>query len=515
MKNNRIFLMLLCGVVMMLTACKQSELVFDYENPQFETKANAILLEVVVPAGTSASDNIYMIGAVNGGTVETYENPDYLLQKASKTDYVFGIYLYPEDFAPGTSLADGFRFVSSIQGDEVGDNHVLANAQVGQRYRIEIPKWTKSQQGTVTHDGYCVYIIDELGWGKSTRLYTYKDDAPYHAEWPGLSITGTETVKGVPYYYFDMGEAATGLTLNLIFSNNGDGTTQLPTYAYTVTKNIFLKLTADGVVEVKEPTEGHNGMVVYVLDGMNWGQNTTLYMWGDVNDLNGGWPGMKVDGTEQFGDYVYMYYDMGESNAGLKESLIFSKNGSAQLGDFPGNNTFYTLGTTGDTLCLYISSDGVQIIEDPANPGDVVWYDPKPKEKIPAHISLYMYDATDKMNYCRDTVMDTVAVVDKFIYAWGTSEICGGWPGANLSLMEKETILGLELLRYDIDCYVDDYFSIILNNKGKHGIDFEEGTQYDAFDLKATEEMNVYYFTITDTVAKPLTVVPVKTNKRR
>jgi len=514
MKINRFYMLLLCTVAVLLSACKQSELVFDYENPQFETKSNAILLEVVVPVGTSASDKIYLIGAINGGTPEEYENPDYQLQKASKTDHVFGIYLYPEDFASGKTLADGFRFVSSIQGEEVGTDHVLASAQVGERYRVEIPNWSKSQQGEVTHDGYCVYIIDELGWGKSTRLYTYKDDAPYHAEWPGLSITGTETVQGTPYYYFDMGESATGLSLNLIFSNNGDSETQLNTYAYTVSGNIFLRLTEEGVVEVKQPTEGHDGMIVYVLDGINWGQNTTLYMWGDVNNLNGAWPGMKVTGTEQLGDYVYMYYDLGAANAGLKESLIFSKNGSSQLGDYPGAGAFYTLGGAGDTLCLYMSSTGMTVIEDPRHPGDVVWYNPKPKEKVPARISLYLYDATDKMNFCRDTVADTLTVVDKYIYAWGSSEICGGWPGVSFASMTSETILGLDLLHYDIDCYVDDYFHIILNNKGPHGPNVEPGTQYDAFLLEALDVENAYYYTITDSVAKPLKVVPVKEKRR-
>ncbi|MBO4362508.1 MAG: hypothetical protein J5823_06985, partial [Paludibacteraceae bacterium] len=66
----------------MLVGCQPEELVFEHEKPQFETKANAILLEVIVPAGTSTKDQIYIVGAFNGLDTLLYENPDYLLTKA-------------------------------------------------------------------------------------------------------------------------------------------------------------------------------------------------------------------------------------------------------------------------------------------------------------------------------------------------------------------------------------------------------------------------------------------------
>ena len=48
------------------------------------------------------------------------------------------------------------------------------------------------------------------------------------------------------------------------------------------------------------PEIEHDGYVVYVLDETGW-TNLNLYMWGDVNDLNGGWPGMTPTGILRHG----------------------------------------------------------------------------------------------------------------------------------------------------------------------------------------------------------------------
>lgn len=62
---------------MLFVGCKQEEIVFEHEKPQFELKENAILLEVIVPAGTSAKDQIYMVGAFNGQDTLNYVNADF------------------------------------------------------------------------------------------------------------------------------------------------------------------------------------------------------------------------------------------------------------------------------------------------------------------------------------------------------------------------------------------------------------------------------------------------------
>ena len=69
---------------MLFIGCEQAPIVFEHEKPQFDLKENAILLEVIVPAGTSAKDEIDIVGAFNGNDTIHDVNPDYLLQKAKK-----------------------------------------------------------------------------------------------------------------------------------------------------------------------------------------------------------------------------------------------------------------------------------------------------------------------------------------------------------------------------------------------------------------------------------------------
>lgn len=77
----------------------------------------------------------------------------------------------------------------------------------------------------------------------------------------------------------------------------------------------------------------HDGYTVYVDDQTGW-ENLYLYMWGDVNNLNGAWPGMVATGTETIDEITYKYFDMGAANEGLKESIIFNNGSGTQLTDF-------------------------------------------------------------------------------------------------------------------------------------------------------------------------------------
>ena len=89
--------------------------------------------------------------------------------------------------------------------------------------------------------------------------------------------------------------------------------------------NVSAKPHADEVI--------HDGYTVYVLDHTGW-DAIALYLWGDVNGLNGAWPGMKVTGTQTVKGIEYKYFDMGAANTGLSESLIFNNNnGGVQLKD--------------------------------------------------------------------------------------------------------------------------------------------------------------------------------------
>ena len=404
----------------LLTGCKSDEdITFDHERQQFDTRADRILMEFIAPFGTTADEEIYITGAFNGEE-EAVGNPQYLLTKAPNSNIKWGIYLDPSTFVGGKSLADGFRFFSKNQGKEfttAGDEALHTdNPGVGTFTNIwgqrwESYYWSGGEAPEPEHDGYAVYVDDQTGWDVLT-LYMWGDINNLNGDWPGMSVTGTWNHDGVTWKYFDMGEANTGLIENLIFNNGGAGM-QLPDFNFTIERNVYLRITADGVEEIGlEPSVKHDGYAVFVYDETGW-DALNLYMWGDTNNLNGDWPGMEVTGEQTINGITYKYFDMGEANTGLGENLIFSNAGASQLADFA-----YTID---HDVYLHITTAGVTEI-DPATfqpggetPTPAPGPDPEPQ---PTGETVII------------AVKNSVGYADPHLYVWGDSEACGGWPGA-------------------------------------------------------------------------------------
>ena len=486
--------------------CQPRDLVFDHEKTQFEPMPNAILVELIVPVGTAVDDEIYIFGAFNALDETTAISAlEYQMEKAPGVDNKWGIYLFEKDFKDGKTLADGFSFVSKKAGGErdIKGNPVVhtLSAKPGSANNVWADRWAAYFSGEgdkIIHNGPVVYVQDESGFGKLT-LYMYGDVNDLNGAWPGMTVTGTENVKGIDFVYFDMGEGNAGLSETLIFSDNGAD--QLSDYGPVTFSDepLYLHILADGTIEKlnMDGKVGHDGPAVFVLDGKEWGMNTTLYMWGDVNDLNGGWPGMAVTGTQTFGNYTYLYFDLGEANKGLKESLILSNNGATQLPDYPGNDELWTIE---QDLYLYMGADGPVVIADPENPGDVVWFDPKAAPKEEAVIDLYFYNATDSLMISQDST-----VLPLYAYVWGNSEAFGAWPGKALDSMDSTSILNLPLLHTQITGFVGDAFHLIINNNN--------GKQLPDYDINATEITNEYYLKITDDGVTELSIVPKSPRK--
>ncbi len=149
--------------------------------------------------------------------------------------------------------------------------------------------------------------------------------------WPGMVPTGEQTINGVTYTYFDMGEANTGLAENLIF-NNGEGL-QLADFAYTIDHDVYLEVTASGVTEIDPSTYTGGGDTpepqpgtthyIYVVDQTGW-DAITLYAWGD-KEFFGGWPGAQPTGKKTIDGVEYTYWEF--LSNGETEHLIFNNNG--------------------------------------------------------------------------------------------------------------------------------------------------------------------------------------------
>ena len=455
--NTKIYSLMLGLLTLtgLLTGCKSDEdITFDHERQQFETRADRILLEFIAPFGTTADEEIYITGAFNGEE-EAVGNPQYLLTKAPNSNIKWGIYLDPSTFVGGKSLADGFRFYSKNQGKEfttAGDEALHTdNPGVGTFTNIwgqrwESYYWSGGEAPEPEHDGFAVYVDDQTGWDVLT-LYMWGDVNNLNGDWPGMNVTGTWNHDGVTWKYFDMGEANTGLVENLIFNNGGAGV-QLPDFNFAIERNIYLRITADGVEEIGlEPSVKHDGYAVFVYDETGW-DALNLYMWGDTNNLNGDWPGMEVTGEQTVNGVTYKYFDMGEANTGLAENLIFSNAGASQLADFA-----YTID---HDVYLHITTAGVTEI-DPATfqPGGET-PDPSPApEPQPTGETVII------------AVKNSVGYADPHLYVWGDSEACGGWPGA---APVKVTDNGWCLFELP----ANGTFNLILNDNGSPQVDGPE-----------------------------------------
>ena len=345
MKNKILWLALLLFPMLLGSCSKNEDIVFDHERQMFEIQEGKILLEVILPSSTTAGEEIYISGAFNGGDEAAVGNEAYKLIRTEATSIKRAVYLDPSTFVDGKTLADGFHFVSDKQRQEVDvkgqDKWHYENPGAGTSTNITVDRWAayydKPDEGgesdtdpDVAHDGYVVYVDDQTGWG-ALALYMWGDVNNLNGNWPGMQVTGTRKINGVVYKYFDMGEANTGLTENLIFNNN-DGGSQLADFAYTIDHNVYLRITADGVEELEEPTPAEPEIVHtdgYILFIKNESSQTDLALYAWISGMPepfGVWPGKLPDGTMTIGGEEYIYFNIGEANTGLTLNFIPNNN---------------------------------------------------------------------------------------------------------------------------------------------------------------------------------------------
>jgi hypothetical protein len=422
--NKKIYSLMLTLLALagLMSSCSDNEdIVFDHERQQFETRADRILLEYIAPFGTTADEEVYIIGPFNGNSLTPNEEGKYdapvldesfKLMKAEKSNAKWGIYIDPAAFQNGKTLADGFRFYSVKQGNEalLGDEAVYAvhndNPAVGTFTNIWGQRWESYYWGAdgpeIEHDGFVVYVIDETGWDAIT-LYQWGDVNNLNGDWPGAAPTGVQTINGQQYKYWDMGEANTGLNQNLIFNNNGGGI-QLPDFAYTIDHDLFLRVTATGVEEITAGPK-HDGYALFILNESSQ-TDLALYAWGDAEAF-GGWPGMAPTGTQTINGLEYTYFDLGEANTGLQLHLIPNNNNNGV--QWEGDDLFFTID---HDIFVRIFDGGYEVISKDyqGGGGDT----PEPP-------------VTDKVIIA---VKNSVGYADPHLYVWGDSEACGGWPGA-------------------------------------------------------------------------------------
>ena len=435
---KRFFTYLILPVLALAASCAKTEPIeFAHEQQAFKTQSDKILLEVIMPQASAVTDEIYIIGAFNGGDA-AIGNASYRMTHSETITSKWGIYLDPARFQGGNTLANGFTFYNVQQGYERSSRNeeVLHKLDIGlgEWANVYADKWEKyflpvnPDEGKVVlpdHDGVRIYIIDQTGWD-AIALYQWGDVNDFGGGWPGAQVAGTWTADGVEYKYFEYGDDIFGLGQNLIFNNNNGGT-QLADYNLTFAegvKDYFFLVTADGVSEAPNPAEGggtvipeHDGVRVWVDDQTGW-DAIALYQWGDVNDFGGGWPGAQVAGSETLAGIEYKYFEYGDDIIGLSQNLIFNNNnGGTQLADY---NLTFEEGVK--DYFFQVTADGATLLDGPGGGGGE---DPGPgPDPEPAQpndpVVVFVQDLSG---------WDAVT-----LYMWGDKNIagedlCGGWPG--------------------------------------------------------------------------------------
>ena len=200
------------------------------------------------------------------------------------------------------------------------------------------------------------------------------------------------------------------------------------------------------------PTHTDSYRVWYIND--NEVDAVNLYMYGDENDLGGGWPGIATTGTTTLGNNLWAYFDIPKADAnGKTEHLIFNVNGGKKQID-GSLEPVITFGTVTDFFYVLSSDEDGNLtlreVKDVENPGATLFVPSTPV------VSMYVKNMTEWENV--------------YLYAANhneipTEEAFGKWPGA--APVETVTKDGTEFLRFEFEeTYIGHFTNLIFNNGG-------------------------------------------------
>ena len=461
----------------------REEIEFAHEAQAFDTRSDRILVEAILPQATAADDEVYIIGAFNGGEAAV-GNPAYRLTRSSAIPAKWGVYVDPSAFQGGKTLADGFTFYNVQQGIERGPknedvSHTLTIG-VGEWANVYADKWAKYFEPPVTpdtptlpeHDGVRVYIIDQTGWD-AIALYQWGDVNNFGGDWPGAQVSGTWTFNGQEYKYFEYGDDIFGLGQNLIFNNNNNGT-QLADYNVRFedgVKDYFFLVTADGVSEAPNPVDGSSDPRDAMTETSPWGVIGSIASTG--NSWNADEP-MVTDGTWhaclglaltasdefKFRKDADWGVNMGGAFVALGEPFEVKQDGSNILVTEDGT---YDLFLNPDAAIVIIVNAGDPVTL-PSDGGDT----PEPPvEETKDPVTVYVQDASGWENL--------------YLYMWGDKELCGGWPG--VAVTETEKVGSVIYKKIVVDDAEGRAENLIFNNN--------DGTQTESFAVTLSGELFV------------------------
>lgn len=325
------FLYLFFPLLFLFVGCNEEKIVNESEPPLFPLREGYELLEVTVPDDTSPNDKIYIIGEFNGGE-DAIGNPIWLLERARDYDNKFGIYLDPETFLNGKTLAEGYTFYNTrlgfernLKGEPVTNTE---HPEIGKRINLVVEAWADNFNNTdnpdnITHDGFTIYVYDLSRWN-NLYLYSWGAVNDLHGRWPGMPVTGQQTINGVTYKYFDLGKANSNIGEQHIILNNGAGSQIDDVVIFNLDQDIYIELTSTSAIQIDpynfDPDEPEETYFLYIENETGWNE-FFVYGWGD-KELFGPWPGITYNETKEIDGTIYMVFPIGEG--GDQIHLIFN-----------------------------------------------------------------------------------------------------------------------------------------------------------------------------------------------
>lgn len=199
---------------------------------------------------------------------------------------------------------------------------------------------------SVEHDGFAVFVYDQSGWS-DLYLYMWGDTNDLNGAWPGMAVTGTQTVNGVTYKYFDLGAANVGQNEHVIL-NDGNGTQIDDAVVFACDRDVYIELKDGKATEIDPATYQPSGDTpvdpgtpdepntpedpnatyysIYVEDNTGW-DSLYIYAWGD-KEVFGGWPGRECDKVTTIAGVTYKVWNV--AGDGETENLIFNDNNGTQ-----------------------------------------------------------------------------------------------------------------------------------------------------------------------------------------
>ena len=307
--------------------------------------------------------------------------------------------------------------------------------------------------------GYNLYIQDATSWPGNLYVHLWADG--YGTEWPGLAVSATEEIDGVTYKVFALPGEVNGKTISFIaHSDENDGENRVQVDNVEVSGSLAYKLTAgaaEAITGITDPAR------IFLTDERHWPGNLYIHMWNDSGDATD-WPGVSGE-MVNFNGTNYLMFTAPRKLSGQTVSAIIHSD------ENDGENRIETT--------LKLDKDRFYLLGTTTIFDEALEYNPS---------SLYV---RDEMGWGENL----------HLYAWGTSEIFGGWAGAVAN--ETVSIGGYKWARFDIAASDAHKEANLIFNNGNGG----DGNQFDAAKIETGED---HWFLIRDYTCEELSAAKAR-----